>query len=196
MRRVDELDRAEREVGALEQPVQLVPDLQVTEGSLGRLHDRRGSREALLRRALRPLPLALAQMRGDLALQPGADRRAEEEGRSEQDAQADEQRDDGRTEGEEGLQLRASSGPAAAACRARRPGAGAGRDELDALARAGGGHVGDAPGAPELLSERRVDRVQRGGAAGALIAAAGFLRQALERRRAGSSGSRSQSDRR
>jgi hypothetical protein len=56
-----------------------------------------------------------------------------------------------------------------------------GRDEADLLTGPGRGGIGELPGAPELGRDRGVDGGERARVAGAGIAAAGRLRQLLER---------------
>src|SRR5919201_1122446 len=85
-RDVEELDRPERQVGALEQALHRAPVAQVAEGLLCRAEERRERGEALAlhRCALRRLALRVDDVRGDPAADPGALVRGERETRREE----------------------------------------------------------------------------------------------------------------
>ena len=158
---VDELDRPQRDVGPLEQPVEREPVRQWPNGALGRAEEAgRGLRAA--RAPACASARRLAEVRREPPLEPRRRGRASARRcRARSTSEADEQRrsaacrrsarrrrsgrrPDGRSA------PAASRPPGIASCADARRAAGTERVELELLAGARGGQVLDAPGAPEL----------------------------------------------
>ena len=150
---VDELDRAERQVGPLEHSLQRPPVLPVRERLLGRAEEAREQREPLaVLLALDPC-VRLVDVRCEPLAQPLATRRREGERPGEEHEQADEQRHHRRAGavealGEQGaLRGVADSGDRERRARLARRGQ---RRKLKLLAGTRRGRVLDAPRALEL----------------------------------------------
>ena len=182
---VDELDRLQRDVCPLEQPVERVPGAEVAERLLRRPHQARGGREPLLGRPARGLALLLAEVRGDLAAEARAGRCAhQEEERRDQAEEADDRGDRGGADLVERVrQLRCLGLRDDAGAGDDRLRVGAGRLDRDPVAGPCRGDVAELPGAAQLLGERGVDRLQILRPARADVAAARLLGQPLQRRR-------------
>ncbi len=161
-----------------------MPDPEMPERLLGRPQDSRRGGEALLHLTARALGLPLAEVRRDLAPEPGSRGRLEEQQRRQQHAAADDrrhQRGADRVEraGKQRLRLLHRAGSA----RHPRLDPRLPDRELEPLAGPGVGQIRDRPGPAKLGGECRVDGGERSAGRSARVASAGLRGQPLQRRR-------------